>query len=123
MISRRALTAGLLPSSSPSLPGFPMLGLLLFVIMRYERQDAIQAEELRKLGQAVLTDGLTGLHNHRSFQEDLRREVSRSARSELPISVAMIDIDDFKVINDTMGHARGDAVLAQVAKLMTLAAQ
>jgi diguanylate cyclase (GGDEF)-like protein len=102
------------------LAGLPMLGLLLFVIMRYERKDAIQAEELRKLGQAVLTDGLTGLHNHRSFQEDLRREVSRSSRSELPISVAMIDIDDFKVINDTMGHARGDAVLAQVAKLMTL---
>ena len=100
--------------------GLPMLGLLLFVIMRYERQDAIQTEELRKLGQAVLTDGLTGLHNHRSFQEDLHREVSRSARSELPISVAMLDIDDFKVINDTMGHARGDVVLAQVAKLMTL---
>ena len=53
--------------------GLPMLGLLLFVIMRYERQDAIQTEELRKLGQAVLTDGLTGLHNHRSFQEDLHR--------------------------------------------------
>jgi diguanylate cyclase (GGDEF)-like protein len=88
--------------------------------MRYERKDAIKAEELRKLGQAVLTDGLTGLRNHRAFQEDLRSESSRATRSELPLSVAMIDIDDFKVINDTKGHARGDAVLAQLGTLMTV---
>lgn len=99
--------------------GLPILGLLSYQILRYERKDAIHADELRKLGQAVLTDGLTGLRNHRAFQEDLRRESSRASRSDLPLSVAMIDIDDFKEINDTLGHARGDAVLSQVGKLMT----
>ena len=101
------------------LAALPVLGLLIYLITRYERKDAIRAEELRKLGEAVLTDGLTGLRNHRAFQEDLRRESSRASRSDLPLNVAMIDIDDFKETNDTMGHARGDMVLSEIGKLMT----
>jgi diguanylate cyclase (GGDEF)-like protein len=122
--SLREFSSGLDSRSTAVLVAFllalPLLALLFYVIMRYERKDAIKAEELRKLGEAVLTDGLTGLRNHRAFQEDLRSESGRATRSELPLSVAMIDIDDFKVINDTKGHARGDAVLAQLGILMTI---
>ena len=101
------------------LAGLPLLGLLIYLIVISERRAAVRAEEIRKLGEAVLTDGLTGLHNHRAFQEDLQREVSRASRAERPLSVAIIDLDDFKEINDSMGHARGDAVLSQVGKLMS----
>lgn len=61
------------------------------------------------------TDGLTGLVNHRVFQERLRVEVARSHRHGRPLSLAMIDIDGFKQLNDTFGHQAGDDVLAAVA--------
>ncbi len=97
----------------------PLLVLLGYLIMRYERKDAVNAVELRRLGAAALTDSLTGLGNHRAFQDDLRRELARAARSEEPLSVAIMDIDEFKIINDTYGHGRGDDVLAQLGKLMS----
>ena len=99
----------------------PMLALLVYLIVRYERQDAVQVEELKRMGQAALTDSVTGLGNHRAFQDDLRRELARASRAEQPLSVAMMDIDEFKVINDTYGHARGDQVLAELGKLMSYA--
>jgi diguanylate cyclase (GGDEF)-like protein/putative nucleotidyltransferase with HDIG domain len=61
------------------------------------------------------TDGLTGLVNHRVFQERLRLEVSRALRHERPLSLVMIDIDGFKQFNDTFGHQVGDDVLETVA--------
>ena len=99
--------------------GLPMLGLLSFALYRYEQDNAKEAAELKRLSQAALTDGLTGLANHRAFQEDLRREVMRGARTGRPLSFAIIDIDDFKEVNDSSGHARGDAVLTGLGKLMT----
>ncbi len=99
----------------------PLLALLVYLIVRYERQDAVQVEELKRTSQAALTDSLTGLGNHRAFQDDLRRELARASRAEQPLSVAMMDIDEFKVINDTYGHARGDQVLAELGKLMSYA--
>jgi len=98
--------------------GMPLLGLLFFMINRYERKDAIKAAELERLGQAALTDSLTGLGNHRAFQEELRREVARAGRRQSPISIVMIDVDDFKEINDSLGHAHGDSVLTNVGGLM-----
>jgi diguanylate cyclase (GGDEF)-like protein len=64
------------------------------------------------------TDGLTGVINHRHFVELLRQEVERSRRSGRPLSLVMIDIDDFKSINDTHGHPAGDAVLRHVAQVL-----
>ncbi len=101
--------------------GLPLLALLAYLIMRYERQDAVRVEELHRMGEAALTDSVTGLGNHRAFQDDLRREMSRASRTEQTLSVAMMDIDEFKVINDTFGHARGDEVLAELGKLMSYA--
>lgn len=58
-----------------------------------------------------ITDGLTGTWNLRYFKMQVEREIERSARFHRPISLLMIDIDDFKVVNDSYGHQRGNAVL------------
>lgn len=62
------------------------------------------------------TDGLTGLINHRTFQQVLSREIARANRNRTQFSLLMIDIDDFKKINDTYGHLIGDAVLTDMTK-------
>jgi diguanylate cyclase (GGDEF)-like protein len=74
-------------------------------------------ESNRRLELLSITDGLTGLHNHRFFQEELARAFDESARYGRPLSLAMIDIDFFKKINDAHGHAIGDAILGDVAAL------
>ena len=65
------------------------------------------------LGQA-LTDPLTGLANHRAFQERLHAEVARARRHGRPLTLALIDLDHFKQINDLAGHATGDRVLGEL---------
>ena len=64
------------------------------------------------------TDGLTGLTNHRTFQEKADREFDRALRYPEPISIILFDIDHFKKINDTYGHPVGDAVLRKIATLL-----
>jgi GAF domain-containing protein len=66
----------------------------------------------------AITDGLTGLFNHRHFFERLRAEVIRARRYDFSLSVLMIDLDDFKTFNDRFGHPAGDRVLHTVADLM-----
>ena len=61
------------------------------------------------------TDSLTGLFNHRSFHERLRKELTRASVSHETVAVVMIDIDDFKKVNDVYGHGVGDQVLAELA--------
>jgi diguanylate cyclase (GGDEF)-like protein len=67
----------------------------------------------------AITDGLTGLYNHRHFYERLEAECARARRYGLPLSLLMIDIDDFKRFNDHHGHQRGDQVLRDVAEILT----
>ena len=64
------------------------------------------------------TDGLTELANRRSLTKALAREVARTQRTNEPLSLAIIDIDHFKKINDTLGHLAGDEVLREVAQAM-----
>jgi diguanylate cyclase (GGDEF)-like protein len=64
------------------------------------------------------TDGLTELYNHRYFQNILNIEVERERRYKRPLSLLMIDIDNFKLCNDTHGHLMGDVVLQQVGTLV-----
>jgi two-component system cell cycle response regulator len=62
-----------------------------------------------------IRDGLTRLHSHRFFYDKLEKEFSRTTRYKTPLSLIFIDIDDFRKINDTYGHLRGDEVLKQIA--------
>jgi len=70
--------------------------------------------ELRYLAQ---TDSLTGVHNRRWFLELARQELLHAQRRHSPLSICLIDLDHFKLVNDSLGHAVGDEVLAQVSRL------
>ena len=69
---------------------------------------------LEQLRSAADMDLVTGVHNHRYLQERLRQEVARSARSHSPFGVLMLDLDNFKPVNDRHGHADGDRVLHNI---------
>ncbi len=66
----------------------------------------------------AVTDELTGLYNHRRFQEAMAAETERAKRFGQPMSLVMLDIDNFKRVNDTYGHQQGDRVLAEVARVL-----
>ena len=72
----------------------------------------------RSLQQQSIRDPLTGLFNRRYLEETAAREAARAARHRQPLSALMIDVDHFKQVNDTYGHATGDAVLRRVALQM-----
>ena len=79
------------------------------------QKDLVEAN--RKLEILSITDGLTELYNHRHFQDELVRAFENSTRYERPLSLAIIDLDFFKKINDTWGHAIGDVVLKRVSRI------
>ena len=73
------------------------------------------ARLLRQLRDAAETDLVTGVYSHRHLQDRVRQETARAARGHAPLSVLMIDLDDFKRINDDHGHLAGDRVLRAIA--------
>jgi diguanylate cyclase (GGDEF)-like protein/PAS domain S-box-containing protein len=84
---------------------------------RKQAQDAlIKSEAL--LREQSARDHLTGLFNRRYLEETLERELLRAARQNFPLGIIMLDVDDFKQINDTHGHAAGDAILREVGTLL-----
>lgn len=70
------------------------------------------------LREQSIRDGLTGLFNRRYLEETLALEVSRAAREQSSLAILMIDLDHFKVVNDTFGHATGDRVLRALADML-----
>src|SRR6266542_3930127 len=74
------------------------------------------ARRFREARQLADLDALTGLHNRRFFHETLAREVARAHRYERKLALIVFDLDDFKEINDRIGHLAGDAVLAEAAE-------
>jgi two-component system cell cycle response regulator len=84
-------------------------------VLRYLRQGEADAEDLSALADLARRDALTGLANRRAFEEALQREVARARRSGGALAVMALDIDHFKRVNDTHGHAAGDVVLAEIA--------
>lgn len=78
----------------------------------------VRAARSRQLADLMSKDSLTGLLKHANIKETITLELSRAQRSGKPLSVAMIDIDHFKSVNDTYGHAVGDRVIKAVAHLL-----
>ncbi|MEO6909670.1 MAG: diguanylate cyclase [Edaphobacter sp.] len=81
---------------------------------RYHRELEEANDQLRSL---AVTDGLTGLRNRRAFEERLGMEFSMARRRKRELSVLLIDVDDFKRINDRWGHAAGDEVLRRLGMI------
>ena len=85
-----------------------------------QAEIALENAHLHRLvQQQALTDELTPLANRRRFMAEFRREAQRADRTETPLSVIVLDIDDFKQVNDTWGHETGDLVLAGLAEVLS----
>jgi len=76
-----------------------------------------KVETIRQLEERANRDSLTGLYNTRFFSEAILREIARAERQHSPLSLLLIDIDDFKKINDTHGHVTGNDVLRNLARI------
>lgn len=76
-----------------------------------------------KLAGLATTDGLTGLNNHRKFQEYLEQEFAIARRNKTPLSLILLDVDHFKKFNDEFGHQAGDEVLRRVGRALQSAAR
>jgi diguanylate cyclase (GGDEF)-like protein len=102
--------------------GLPVLAILVWFLAAAVVLAWALARTLSRLHQRVaaeaVTDPLTGLRNRRYLSEALEREVSRSLRFGHPISLIILDVDDFKKINDFYGHVQGDIVLERVADVV-----
>ena len=75
-------------------------------------------EAKANLQQLVYRDGLSGLYNHRYFQEMVNKELERSLRYSSPFSLAIFDLDAFADFNETYGHENGDLILMNIAKVL-----
>jgi diguanylate cyclase (GGDEF)-like protein len=91
-----------------------------FVNVNHELKNpkVIEIAIYESTARSAVTDGLTGLFNHEYFLSALRRETQRSKRHGLKLSLAMLDLDDFKRLNDTRGHLEGDHVIMKSAALV-----
>ncbi len=89
------------------------------IVLECQRYQLELANE--RLAALATTDGLTGLLNHRSFQELLDGAIARADRSGEPLSLLLLDVDHFKRFNDDLGHQAGDAVLKGLASVLSRA--
>ncbi|MER3559094.1 MAG: hypothetical protein C4336_06345 [Armatimonadota bacterium] len=112
---RHYVLRGVFPLRNPA--GEVVGGLVVDVTDRveYEQQLRLMNEQLQNL---AITDGLTGLKNHRAFQDFLEQEFQRAQRYRTSLSLILMDVDRFKQYNDTFGHQAGDEVLKKVAHIL-----
>ncbi|MEV4535311.1 diguanylate cyclase [Asanoa sp. NPDC049518] len=93
-----------------------LLARQLLIIRDRTRLATRLRAALREQERLAITDGLTGVYNRRFFQEMLRIEAERADRADTPLSVLLLDLDEFKKVNDGYGHPAGDVVLARIAE-------
>ena len=96
----------------------PELVLRIKHALEVQSQTAAQERLIVELEHMAIRDELTGLYNYRQFKRLLKEEVQRSLRYKHPLSLIVLDADHFKAINDTLGHANGDRVLAGIARVL-----
>ena len=89
-------------------------------IVLFQMQEALHfhaiLKEKFKLERMSVTDTMTGLYNHRYFKDRLEKEIERSVRHSSPMTLVLIDVDDFKPVNDKLGHLEGDRLIHQVTQ-------
>jgi diguanylate cyclase (GGDEF)-like protein len=112
-------TIGAIGMDSPEKYGLSVDDIDFMAILSHQIAAGIEKSRLfDRIQQLSQLDGLTGLYNHRVFQERLYQEISRRDRTRKPLSLIMLDIDNFKQFNDDFGHQAGDRVLKQLAQVM-----
>jgi diguanylate cyclase (GGDEF)-like protein len=109
-------------------PAFIAMGFILFSTKRVQelgleikrRQDAEAAllESEKSYRELSITDELTGLFNQRHFFHCVKAEIDRSKRYAKSLSLILLDVDDFKIFNDTYGHLDGDKVLKEIGRII-----
>ena len=93
--------------------GISLAVLLAALVLIWSR-----SERMRELQRMASQDPLTGLKNRRRFEEDLKRELARSRRDGTPGALMTLDLDNFKQVNDTLGHPVGDRVIEEIAGVL-----
>jgi diguanylate cyclase (GGDEF)-like protein len=120
--SRPATAIIVLIAAAVGLPA--LMAWLARAIMRDTEALDDERRELSELyGRAredALVDGLTGLGNHRAFQDELARQLEIAKRDGTPLSLLLVDVDDLKSVNDTMGHVGGDRLLVAVGRVAAI---
>jgi len=110
---------GVLDIQSPKLNAFDDEDVRTLEMFAPHIAIAIDNAQLyEKMRELAITDGMTGLYNYRHFMQTLHRELNRALRFGHPLVLMMLDIDDFKIYNDTLGHPAGDEALKAVANIM-----
>src|SRR5205814_10277019 len=97
--------------------------LLVLVALMFARPILNTLGDFRRVASQAATDALTGLANRRSFDDELALEWRRAERVGDSLALALVDLDDFKSINDEFGHQAGDAVLRRVATILDSSAR
>lgn len=111
-------------TATRAISGAFALGLLLIaafggiLVSLRRRLAGSWRREIETLAELAMSDPLTGLRNHRAFQEDLTRAIAGLGRGAAPLSLILLDLDELKVVNDTLGHQAGDEHIQAVADAM-----
>ncbi len=120
-IASRAIKAGAYDYLSKGDINAGSLSRSIATALEKHRLNEEISQAMRKMAEMSAKDDLTGLYNRRYFNEAMGSEMARAARYRSVFSLCLMDIDHFKRVNDTHGHAAGDAVLSEIGRLLNAA--
>ncbi len=117
----RNSTIGVIGIDHPDKYGLSVDDMDFMALLSHQIAAGLEKAHLfEKIEHLSQHDGLTGLYNHRVFQERLRQELARRDRAPEPLTLVMLDIDHFKQFNDNFGHQAGDTVLKELSQILSL---